>query len=123
MFTNSETVAAGYIFNSPSEKNTTYVISSNSTVLSNRGEFIQPTWERTLPMQVAATREIMRQLIFNDNAMQADVAIQEFAHPAFEKISVVGILGPIFFIASAMFPFVIQMQEQVMEKVSLKNDG
>jgi len=116
MAVHTERVAGAYVFSSPSSKNTTFLLSLNTTVISNRGEFIDHTWARSLPMQVAASREITRQLIFNDNSLPYDVSIQEFAHPAFQKISWVGLVGPIFFIAAAMFPFVIQMQEQVFEK-------
>lgn len=40
----------------------------------------------------------------------------EFAHPAMEIISTVGSMGPSFFLAIAMFNFVLQMSSLVSEK-------
>ena len=119
-----ETVDGAYAFSSPSAENTNFILSQNSTIIADRGEFRDVTFDRTVPMQVrptllvvrtkkrvqtfahihceegmcnryyllfavyyfhdcgpwmqvAASREIMRQLIFNDNAMAFNVAYQD----------------------------------------------
>ena len=67
-------------------------------------------------MQVQAQKEIARQIFLKDSNFKVDVALEEFAHPAFQVSSFVGQIAPLFLLGCAMFPFVIQMNEIVLEK-------
>ncbi|KAJ3687336.1 hypothetical protein LUZ61_016500 [Rhynchospora tenuis] len=92
-----------------------YGIQTNSTGVSRRGDYEDPTFKFQIPLQVAAEREIARSLIGDPN-FKWNVGIKEFAHPATETFSAVGQAGPTFFLAIAMFGFVFQISSLVTEK-------
>ena len=50
-----ETVDGAYAFSSPSAQNTNFILSQNSTIIADRGEFRDVTFDRTVPMQVRPT--------------------------------------------------------------------
>lgn len=52
----------------------------------------------------------------SDTTFSWVVAFKEFAHPAVERFSTVGTAGPTFFLAIAMFGFVLQMGSLTTEK-------
>ncbi|XP_058788357.1 ABC transporter A family member 2-like [Vicia villosa] len=100
------------------EKNATvitYGIQTNSTSVQKRGRYEDPTFSFQLPLQLAAEREIARFLI-GDPSFKWNVFLKEFAHPAMSPFSAVGTIGPAFFLAIAMFNFVLQMSSLVTEK-------
>ncbi|KAK4264229.1 hypothetical protein QN277_025437 [Acacia crassicarpa] len=100
------------------EKNATvisYGVQTNSTSILNRGHYEDPTFAFQLPLQLAAEREIARYLI-GDPSFSWSFSFKEFAHPAIESFSVVGSIGPSFFLSIAMFNFVLQMDSLVAEK-------
>ncbi|XP_027352542.1 ABC transporter A family member 2 isoform X2 [Abrus precatorius] len=100
------------------EKNDTvisYGIQTNSTTLPKRGKYEDPTASFQLPLQLAAEREIARYLI-GDSNFSWNVFLREFAHPARIPFSAVGSIGPAFFLAIAMFNFVLQISSLVTEK-------
>lgn len=92
-----------------------YGIQTNSTSLQKRGRFEDPTLSFQIPLQLAAEREIARYLI-GDPSFKWNVFLKEFAHPAMSPFSAVGSIGPAFFLAIAMFNFVLQMSSLVTEK-------
>lgn len=61
-------------------------------------------------------------MLFVDLCMYPDpnfswmVSLREFAHPAIDKFSAVGTIGPTFFLAIAMFGFVFQITSLITEK-------
>ncbi|PIA27922.1 hypothetical protein AQUCO_07400038v1 [Aquilegia coerulea] len=100
------------------ERNATvisYGIQTNSTSVSRRGQNEDPTLKFQIPLQIAAEREIARSLIGDPNFNWV-VGFKEFAHPAVDTFSVVGMVGPTFFLAIAMFGFVFQIGSLVTEK-------
>lgn len=100
------------------ERNATvisYGIQTNSTPVSRRGKFEDPTLKFQIPLQFAAEREIARSLI-KDPDFSWMVGLKEFAHPAIETFSAVGSIGPTFFLAIAMFGFVFQITSLITEK-------
>ncbi|OVA09055.1 ABC transporter-like [Macleaya cordata] len=92
-----------------------YGIQTNSTAVSKRGEDEDPTFKFQVPLQIAAEREIARTLIQVPNFSWV-VGIKEFAHPAIRTFSAVGLVGPTFFLAIAMFAFVFEIGALVAEK-------
>ncbi|XP_028787945.1 ABC transporter A family member 2 [Neltuma alba] len=116
-----------WLFNDPmrcpgalhfNEKNATaigYGVQTNSTFIQKRGRYEDPTFSFQLPLQLAAEREIARYLI-GDPSFSWSFSFKEFAHPAIEFFSTVGSVGPAFFLAIAMFNFVLQMGSLVTEK-------
>ncbi|CAI8597974.1 unnamed protein product [Vicia faba] len=92
-----------------------YGIQTNSTSVEKRGRYEDPTFSFQLPLQLAAEREIARFLI-GDPSFKWNVSLKEFPHPATSPSSVVGTIGPSFFLAIAMFNFVLQMSYLVTEK-------
>ncbi|GMN45684.1 hypothetical protein TIFTF001_014866 [Ficus carica] len=92
-----------------------YGLQTNSTPLAKRGFFEDPTLEFQIPLQIAAEREIARSLIGVKNFSWI-VALKEFAHPRIQITSAITILGPPFFLATAIFSFVLQMSTLVAEK-------
>ncbi|XP_024017032.1 ABC transporter A family member 2 [Morus notabilis] len=92
-----------------------YGLQTNSTPLAKRGYFEQPTLKFQIPLQIAAEREIARSLIGVPNFSWV-VALKEFAHPKVEITSAITVLGPPFFLATAIFGFVFQMSSLVAEK-------
>lgn len=100
------------------EKNSTvisYGLQTNSTSISKRRNFEDPTFKFQIPLQVAAEREIARSLLGDPN-FDWVVGFKEFARPATETFSIVGIAGPTFFLAMTMLGFVIQLSSLVTEK-------
>ena len=51
-----------------------------------------------------------------DSGFSWVVNLKEFAHPVVETYSSVAIVGPIFFLAIAMFGFVLQISSLIVEK-------
>ncbi|XP_031505426.1 ABC transporter A family member 2-like [Nymphaea colorata] len=100
------------------ERNATFIsygIQTNSTPLIRRGNFEDPTFKFQIPLQIAAEREIARTLL-KDPGFSWNVGLKEFAHPALETFSAVGTAGPTFFLATAMFGFVLQVSSLISEK-------
>ncbi|KAE8124064.1 hypothetical protein FH972_018974 [Carpinus fangiana] len=100
------------------ERNATvisYGIQTNSTVVAQRGNYEDPTFKFQIPLQLAAEREIARYLI-GDPSFSWTVGFKEFAHPAMENPSAVATIGPSFFLAIAMFGFVLQISSLIAEK-------
>ncbi|KOM56466.1 hypothetical protein LR48_Vigan10g235800 [Vigna angularis] len=92
-----------------------YGLQTNSTSLQWRGKYQDPTMSFQLPLQLAAEREIARHLI-GDPGFSWNVFLREFAHPSLTPFSAVGTIGPAFFLAIAMFNFVLQISSLVTEK-------
>ncbi|MED6193393.1 ATP-binding cassette sub- A member 2 [Stylosanthes scabra] len=92
-----------------------YGLQTNSTAVQKRGKYEDPTFAFQLPLQLAAEREIARSLI-GDSNFSWNVFLREFAHPATAPFSAVASIGPAFFLAIAMFNFVLQMTSLVTEK-------
>lgn len=92
-----------------------YGIQTNSTSVQKRGQYEDPTFDFQLPLQLAAEREIARFLI-GDPGFKWNVFFKEFPHPGIAPFSTVGSMGPTFFLATAMFNFVLQMSSLVTEK-------
>ncbi|KAK7281814.1 hypothetical protein RIF29_10111 [Crotalaria pallida] len=93
-----------------------YGLQTNSTSVEKRGEYEDPTFQFQLPLQLAAEREIARYLI-GDPMFSWNVFFKEFPHPGKPlPLSAVGSIGPPFFLAIAMFNFVLQMSSLVTEK-------
>jgi hypothetical protein len=79
-----DTVQGAYVFSSPSYDKTTFLVQQNSTTFQIRGDFMRVQMRVSMQMQVQASREIARQLIFRNDSVRIDVDLKEFAHPAFE---------------------------------------
>ncbi|KAF1870845.1 hypothetical protein Lal_00030155 [Lupinus albus] len=93
-----------------------YGLQTNSTTVQKRGHYEDSANKFQLPLQLAAEREIARYLIRDPN-FSWNVNLKEFAHPAEPPpFSSVGLIGPSFFLAIAMFNFVLQMSSLVTEK-------
>ncbi|XP_030473887.1 ABC transporter A family member 2-like [Syzygium oleosum] len=92
-----------------------YGIQTNSTPVMKRGQYEDPTFKFQIPLQIAAEREIARSLI-GDSKFSWVVGLKEFAHPAVEIFSAVATVGPAFFLAVAMFSFVLQISSLITEK-------
>nr|GEU87189.1 ABC transporter A family member 2-like [Tanacetum cinerariifolium] len=92
-----------------------YGLQTNSTPIAERGDFEDPTFKFQIPLQIAAEREIARTLIGDPNFSWV-VNLKEFAHPVVETFSSVGTVGPSFFLAIAMFGFVLQISSLIVEK-------
>eukprot|EP00960_Hanusia_phi_P066607 766433-Hanusia_phi.AAC.1 len=106
-----------YVFQSPDNNTFTFLVQENGTAADQiRGVWTRPFLQYAVPMQVQAQTEIARQIFLKDPNFNIDVALEEFAHPAFQVSSFVGQIAPLFLLGCAMFPFVIQMNEIVLEK-------
>ncbi|XP_016469345.2 ABC transporter A family member 2-like isoform X1 [Nicotiana tabacum] len=92
-----------------------YGIQTNSTEVMKRRVFEDPTFKFQLPLQLAAEREIARTLIGDQNFPWV-VSLKEFAHPPGEASSTTSSVGPIFFLAVAIFSFVFQITAFITEK-------
>ncbi|KAF2315981.1 hypothetical protein GH714_040776 [Hevea brasiliensis] len=92
-----------------------YGVQTNSTRVMNRGYSEDPTFKFQIPLQIAAEREIARSIIGDPNFSWV-VGLKEFAHPAKNNFSVLASIGPTFFLAFAMFGFVMQIGSLVVEK-------
>jgi len=55
-------------------------------------------------------------LLDADSNLSWTVGLKEFPHPAIKTLSIVGSTGPTFFLAAAMFGFVMQLGSIVAEK-------
>ncbi|XP_021746248.1 ABC transporter A family member 2-like [Chenopodium quinoa] len=92
-----------------------YGVQTNSTQVQKRGRYEDPTFKFQVPLQIAAEREIARFLIGDPN-FSWTVGLKEFAHPPDDPFSIIATIGPVFFLAVAMFGFVFQLSSLVMEK-------
>ncbi|KAJ7195011.1 hypothetical protein O6H91_Y513100 [Diphasiastrum complanatum] len=92
-----------------------YGLQTNSTSKSKRGVYEDPNFAFQIPLQAAVEREITR-FIAGDSNLPWSVAFTEYAHPAISTVSTVGKIGPTFLLAAAMFGFVIQISNIVIEK-------
>ncbi|KAG2311511.1 hypothetical protein Bca52824_023068 [Brassica carinata] len=119
-----------------------YGIQTNSTPEIRRGRFEDPTFKFQIPLQVAAEREIARSLIggyayfffyvsssclilvvsvdsvvrFADPKFSWVFGFKEFPHPTIEAVVALDTIGPSFFLAIAMFGFVLQISSLITEK-------
>ncbi|CAH8350693.1 unnamed protein product [Eruca vesicaria subsp. sativa] len=92
-----------------------YGVQTNSTPETKRGRSEDPTFKFQIPLQIAAEREIARSLI-GDPKFNWVFGFKEFPHPTIEALVVLGKKGPSFFLAIAMFGFVIQLSSLITEK-------
>ncbi|KAL0876011.1 hypothetical protein Bca101_025716 [Brassica carinata] len=92
-----------------------YGIQTNSTPEIRRGRFEDPTFKFQIPLQVAAEREIARSLI-GDPKFSWVFGFKEFPHPTIEAVVALDTIGPSFFLAIAMFGFVLQISSLITEK-------
>ncbi|CAN6923811.1 unnamed protein product [Brassica oleracea] len=92
-----------------------YGIQTNSTPEIRRGRFEDPTFKFQIPLQVAAEREIARSLI-GDPKFNWVFGFKEFPHPTIEAFVALDAIGPTFFLAIAMFGFVLQISSLITEK-------
>lgn len=127
LFANKQTVSAGVEF-FPKRDTTSallgidFGLQLNGTVKYVRGEFEDPNFYIQMPLQVAVERSIARYLYTNKfpNAqptdLQWDIQTSEFAHPAVSPFSYVGVISPTFLLAAAMFTFVIQVSNVILER-------
>ncbi|XP_004301161.1 PREDICTED: ABC transporter A family member 2-like [Fragaria vesca subsp. vesca] len=92
-----------------------YGVQTNSTQILRRGDGEDPTFKFQIPLQIAAEREIFRHLIDVPD-FSWNISFKEFPHPAREVSSAMQNMGPVFFLASAMFAFVFQMTSLITEK-------
>ncbi|KAI3789981.1 hypothetical protein L2E82_02790 [Cichorium intybus] len=91
------------------ERNATiisYGLQTNSTPIAKRGDFEDPTFKFQIPLQIVAEHPSFNWV----------VNLKEFAHPVVETFSSVGTVGPSFFLAIAMFGFVLQISSLIVEK-------
>ncbi|CAN1262525.1 ABC transporter A family member 2 [Linum perenne] len=92
-----------------------YGIQTNSSAVPKRGRTEDPTFKFQIPLQIAAEREIAR-FVIGDPNFRWTVGLIEYAHPADEFFSSLVAVGPAFFLAFAMFGFVLQITALVTEK-------
>ncbi|CAN0901620.1 ABC transporter A family member 2 [Linum grandiflorum] len=92
-----------------------YGIQTNSSSPAKRGRNEDPTFKFQIPLQMAAEREIAR-LVIGDPNFRWTVGLTEYAHPADDFFSALVAVGPAFFLAFAMFGFVLQITALVTEK-------
>ena len=96
-----------------------FVLVSNTTVKVFKDQFQDPTFYFTVPMQVAAEREIASyqwRRSGREGEMEWNVSYSMFAHPTTQSVNIVGqAIGPFIFAAN-MFNFVLLMSSIVAEK-------
>ncbi|XP_056862383.1 ABC transporter A family member 2-like [Raphanus sativus] len=92
-----------------------YGIQTNSAPEMKRGRFEDPTFKFQIPLQVAAEREIARSLI-GDPKFNWVFGFKEFPHLAIEAVVALDAVGPSFFLAIAMYGFVLQLSSLITEK-------
>ncbi|PHT46221.1 ABC transporter A family member 2 [Capsicum baccatum] len=92
-----------------------YGIQTNSTKVMKRGISEDPTFKFQIPLQLAAEREIARSVIRNPN-FPWEVSFKEFPHPAGKTFNEVGLSAMVFFMAVAIFGFVLQISALITEK-------
>lgn len=93
----------------------------NGTVKFVRGVFEDPNFFNLMPVQVAVERSIARYFYAlrtgnSPRSLQWEISTSEFAHPAKDPFSFVGIIAPTFLLAAAMFTFVVQVSNVVLER-------
>ena len=115
MLANPETIQAAVHFMVVAPERIHFEIQFNASTIYSRGKFGDPNMVVSMPLQVATEREIVRHELGEPN-LGWNVAMREFAHPAFRTQSIVGSVGPPFFFAGAMFGFVIQVGAVVLER-------
>ncbi|QCE13964.1 ATP-binding cassette [Vigna unguiculata] len=115
LFSNPMSCPGALHFSQLNDTVISYGLQTNSTSLQWRGKYQDPTMSFQLPLQLAAEREIARHLI-GDPSFSWNVFLREFAHPSMTPFSAVGTIGPAFFLAIAMFNFVLQISSLVTEK-------
>ncbi|CAN1300055.1 ABC transporter A family member 2 [Linum perenne] len=92
-----------------------YGIQTNSSAVPKRCRTEDPTFKFQISLQIAAEREIAR-FVIGDPNFRWTVGLTEYAHPADEFFSSLVAVGPAFFLAFAMFGFVLQITALVTEK-------
>ncbi|KAI4319131.1 hypothetical protein MLD38_032767 [Melastoma candidum] len=112
LLANPMTCPAALHFSEVSASVIGYGVQTNSTPASKRGIFENPVFKFQIPLQISAEREIARSLL-DDSGFSWVVGLKEFAHPAIETFAPV---GSAFFLATAMFGFVLQIGSLVAEK-------
>ncbi|XP_071717353.1 ABC transporter A family member 2-like [Rutidosis leptorrhynchoides] len=115
LFANPMTCPGALHFVERSSTVISYGLQTNSTPVAKRGDFEDPTFKFQIPLQVAAEREIARSLI-GDSSFSWVVNLKEYAHPVVTTFSSVATVGPSFFLAIAMFGFVLQISSLIVEK-------
>ncbi|KAK7411462.1 hypothetical protein VNO78_02895 [Psophocarpus tetragonolobus] len=115
LFSNPMRCPGALHFAQPNDTVISYGVQTNSTSLQRRGKYQDPTMSFQVPLQLAAEREIARFLI-GISDFSWNVFLREFAHPSVSPFSAVAQIGPAFFLAIAMFNFVLQMSSLVTEK-------
>ncbi|CAI5957490.1 unnamed protein product [Closterium sp. NIES-64] len=92
-----------------------FAVQTNSTSKVRRGTFENPTFDHQVPLQAAAEREIAR-YIAQDWTIGWQPSYSEFAHPPYQSLSAIPLAGPTFLFAAAMFNFVTQAANLVIER-------
>ncbi|KAJ8764040.1 hypothetical protein K2173_004931 [Erythroxylum novogranatense] len=92
-----------------------YGVQTNSSTVTRRGDVEDPTFKFQVPLQIAAEREIARSILGDAN-FGWTVGFKEFPHPPKDAVVLLSVIGPPFFLAFAMFGFVLQMGSLVAEK-------
>ncbi|GJP41806.1 hypothetical protein CLOM_g1449 [Closterium sp. NIES-68] len=92
-----------------------FAVQTNSTAKLHRGTFENPTFDHQVPLQAAAEREIAR-YIAQDWTLGWQPSYSEFAHPPYQSLSAMPLAGPTFLFAAAMFNFVTQAANLVLER-------
>ncbi|CAI5466645.1 unnamed protein product [Closterium sp. Yama58-4] len=92
-----------------------FAVQTNSTSKVRRGAFENPTFDHQVPLQAAAEREIAR-YIAQDWTIGWQPSYSEFAHPPYQSLSAIPLAGPTFLFAAAMFNFVTQAANLVIER-------
>lgn len=112
-----ETVLAAVHFVRKGSKMLDFIVQTNTSLQFFKGQFQHPTLYIQLPLQLAVEREVTR-YITEDAGMEWDVKFTQFAHPASHSDSIMSTIAPTFLLASAMFNFVILLNNLVYEKES-----
>jgi ABC-type multidrug transport system ATPase subunit len=110
-----ETISGAVHFFVEGSSKVNFELQFNSSVVFSRGKFDNPERKYAVPLQHAVERALIRYHL-DDPALPIDVAVREFAHPAFRGGSIVGRVGAPFFFAGAMFSFVITIGAVVSER-------
>jgi len=98
-----------------------YGLQVNATVKNVRGIFEDQNYFIQQPLQNAAERAIAKYLYTNQTGLPAtglqwQLSTSDFAHPSLNPFSYVGAISPTFLLAAAMFTFVLQMTNVVLER-------
>ena len=115
LLANPQRASGAVQFYYESEQEFNYALQVNGTAKFFRGEFEDPNYFMTLPLQVAVERQIYEELSAQENP-QWDIYFSEFAHPAISVSALVGAIASTFLFAAAMFGFVIQIGTVVYER-------